>query len=168
MPQDLPRRSPGPPPRERPVLDDVDRALVRALLRDGRTPNVALAREAGIAESTCVARVRSLRERGIVTGVTADVDLVRLGLPVQAMVAIRFSGHARADVDAFAEEVTELPGVVATWNISGADDFLVHVAAASPDALRDFVLDHLTGRPGVVHAETSLVFHGYRGQNLLP
>jgi DNA-binding Lrp family transcriptional regulator len=168
MPQDLPRRSPGPPPRERPVLDDVDRALVRALLRDGRTPNVALAREAGIAESTCVARVRSLRERGIVTGVTADVDLVRLGLPVQAMVAIRFSGHARADVDAFAHEVTELPGVVATWNISGADDFLVHVAAASPDALRDFVLDHLTGRPGVVHAETSLVFHGYRGQNLLP
>jgi DNA-binding Lrp family transcriptional regulator len=150
------------------VLDDVDRALVRALLRDGRTPNVALAREAGIAESTCVARVRSLRERGIVTGVTADVDLVRLGLPVQAMVAIRFSGHARADVDALAAEVTELPGVVATWNISGADDFLVHVAAASPDALRDFVLDHLTGRPGVVHAETSLVFHGYRGRNLLP
>ncbi len=150
------------------MLDDVDRALVRALLRDGRTPNVALAREAGIAESTCVTRVRSLRERGIVTGITADVDLVRLGLPVQAMVTIRFSGHARADVDAFAAEVTELPGVVATWNISGADDFLVHVAAVSPDALRDFVLDHLTGRPGVVHAETSLVFHGYRGHNLLP
>ncbi len=168
MPKDLSRRTPGPAPRDRPVLDDVDRTLVRALLRDGRTPNVALARAAGIAESTCVARVRGLRERGIVTGVTADVDLVQLGLPVQAMVTIRFSGHARADVDAFAAEVTELPGVVATWNISGADDFVVHVAAASPDALRDFVLDHLTGRPGVLHAETSLVFHGYRGQNLLP
>ncbi len=98
---------------------------------------------------------------------TAEVDLVRLGLPVQAMVAIRFAGHARSDVDAFAAEVTDLPGVVATYNISGADDFLVHVAAASPEAMRDFVLDHLTGRPGVVHAETSLVFHGYRGRNLL-
>lgn len=168
MPKDLPRRAPGPPPRARPVLDDVDRTLVRELLRDGRTPNVALARAAGIAESTCVARLRSLRERGVLTGVTAEVDLVRLGLPVQAMVAIRFAGHARSDVDAFGVEVTALPGVVATYNISGADDFLVHVAAASPEALRDFVLDNLTGRPGVVHAETSLVFHGYRGTNLLP
>lgn len=168
MPKEVPDRSPGPPPRERPLLDEVDQTLVRTLLADGRTPNVALARAAGIAESTCLARLRSLRERGILTGVSADVDLARLGLPVQAMVAIRFAGHLRAHVDAFAEEVTALPGVVATYNISGADDFLVHVAAPSPEALRDFVLDHLTGRAGVVHAETSLVFHGYRGRNLLP
>jgi DNA-binding Lrp family transcriptional regulator len=168
VPKEAPARQPGPPPRERPPLDAVDRALVRALLADGRTPNVALARAAGIAESTCLARLRSLRERGILTGVRADVDLVRLGLPVQAMVAIRFAGHQRAHVDAFAAEVTALPGVLATYNISGGDDFLVHVAAASPEALRDFVLDNLTGRAGVVHAETSLVFHGYRGRNLLP
>jgi DNA-binding Lrp family transcriptional regulator len=162
------KNPPGPPPRPRPQLDDVDRSIVAALLRDGRAPNVVLARAAGIAESTCLARVRSLRERGILTGVTADVDLARVGLPVQAMIAIRFAGHLRADVDTFAEEVTRLPGVLAAYNISGADDFLVHVATASPEALRDFVLDNLTGRPGVVHAETSLVFHATRGRHVLP
>ncbi|MFC6285963.1 Lrp/AsnC family transcriptional regulator [Nocardioides sp. GCM10027113] len=164
----MPKNLPGPPPRERPLLDDVDRAIVAALLRDGRTPNVVLAKAAGVAESTCLARVRSLRERGILTGVAAEVDLARLGLPVQAMVAIRFAGHAREDVDTFATEVTALPGVLAAYNISGADDFLVHVACASPEALRDFVLDNLTGRPGVVHAETSLVFHATRGRQVLP
>lgn len=164
----MPKNLPGPPPRQRPLLDDVDRAIVSELLRDGRTPNVVLARAAGVAESTCLARVRSLRERGILTGVTAEVDLARLGLPVQAMVAIRFAGHAREDVDTFATEVTGLPGVLAAYNISGADDFLVHVACASPEALRDFVLDNLTGRPGVVHAETSLVFHATRGRQVLP
>ncbi|WP_372729070.1 Lrp/AsnC family transcriptional regulator [Nocardioides sp.] len=163
----MPKNPPGPAPRSRPVLDDVDRAIVTQLLKDGRTPNVELARLAGVAESTCLARVRSLRERGLVTGVIAEVDLARLGLPVQAMVAIRFSGHLRADVDAFAEEVTQLSGVVAAYNISGANDFLVHVASATPEDLRDFVLDNLTGRPGVVSAETSLVFHVNRGQNVL-
>lgn len=167
VPKDAQHLQPGPAPRARPLLDEVDRLIVSQLLRDGRTPNVALARAAGIAESTCLSRVRSLRERGIVTGVTAEVDLARLGLPVQAMVAIRFSGHLRADVDAFAEEVTQLPGVIATYNISGANDFLVHVAAPTPEDLRDFVLDNLTGRPGVVHAETSLVFHVNRGTNVL-
>lgn len=168
MPKNPPAHAPGPAERPRPVLDEVDRAIVAELLRDGRAPNVVLARAAGVAESTCLARVRSLRERGIVTGVTADVDLGRLGLPVQAMVAIRFAGHLRGDVDAFAAEVTGLPGVIATYNISGADDFLVHVATTTPEALRDFVLDNLTGRPGVVHAETSLVFHANRGRNVLP
>ena len=92
MPKNPPAHAPGPAERPRPVLDEVDRAIVAELLRDGRAPNVVLARAAGVAESTCLARVRSLRERGIVTGVTADVDLGRLGLPVQAMVAIRFAG----------------------------------------------------------------------------
>jgi len=167
VPKNVPHLAPGPAPRDRPILDPVDRALVAALVRDGRAPNVELARAAGIAESTCLARVRSLRERGIITGVTADVDLARLGLPVQAMVTVRFSGHLRADVDAFGEEVTGLPGVVAAYNISGANDFLVHVATATPEALRDFVLDNLTGRPGVVHAETSLVFNTTRGRAVL-
>lgn len=167
VPKNAQLLSPGPAPRERPVLDDVDRALVTALVRDGRTPNVELARAAGIAESTCLARVRGLRERGILTGVSADVDLARLGLPVQAMVTVRFSGHLRADVDAFAQGVTGLPGVLAAYNISGANDFLVHVATSTPEALRDFVLDNLTGRPGVVHAETSLVFNATRGRAVL-
>ena len=167
MPKNAPTRAPGPAPRPRPALDEVDRVLVAELLRDGRAPNTALARAAGIAESTCLARVRGLRERGVVARVAAEVDLARAGLPVQAMVAIRFSGHLRADVDAFAEDVSALPGVVATYNISGANDFLVHVAAPSPEELRDFVLDNLTGRPGVVQAETSLVFHTRRGSNVL-
>lgn len=160
-------RTPGPPPRERPLLDAVDRRLVALLLENGRASNVALARAAGVSESTCLARVRSLHDRGIVRSVTADIDLTRVGLSVQAMVAIRFAGHLRADVDAFAAEVTDLPGVLATYNISGADDFLVHVAAPTPEALRDFVLDHLAGRRGVVHAETSLIFHTNRGRNVL-
>lgn len=160
-------RTPGPPPRERPLLDEIDRRLVALLLENGRASNVALARAAGVSESTCLARVRSLHDRGIIRSVTADIDLTQVGLPVQAMVAIRFAGHLRADVDAFAAEVTGLPGVLATYNISGADDFLVHVAAPTPEALRDFVLDHLAGRRGVVHAETSLVFHTNRGRNVL-
>lgn len=126
-------------------------------------PNNALAREVGVAESTCIARVRSLRERGVVRGVHADVDPAALGLTVQAMVAVRFGGHQREHFERFREEVPRLPGVLAAFHLSGGDDYLVHVVAPSPDALRDFVLDHLTNRPGVLHARTSLVFEASRG-----
>jgi DNA-binding Lrp family transcriptional regulator len=112
--------------------------------------------------------VRGLQRRGIVTGFTADVALARVGLPIQAMVALRLAGHDREAVDAFGEHVSGLPGVLAAHNVTGADDFLVHVAAASPQALREFVLDHLSGYPGVAHLTTSLIFRTHPGRAPLP
>lgn len=153
----------GPAPRPAPLLDDVDRDIVAALVDDGRMPNAMLARAVGIAESTCSGRLRSLRERGVIAGIHAVVDPAAVGLPVQAMVAVQFGGHERAQVEQFQSEVPHLRGVLSAIHVSGSNDYLVHVAAASSDALRDFILDELTSRPGVVHAETSLIFQATRG-----
>ena len=149
-------RTPRPTDRPAPSLDDVDRAIVAALQDDGRMPNSELAR------STCSARLRALRERGVIRGIHADVDLTALGRPIQAMVALRFAGHVRANLEAFRAAVVEVPGVIAAYHVSGATDYLVHVSAESADALRDLVLDELTSRGGVVHAETSLIFDSVR------
>jgi DNA-binding Lrp family transcriptional regulator len=166
MPKD--RRSPGPAPRAAPGsgpdgLDEVDRELVRLLTADGRMPNNALAEATGIAPSTCLTRVRSLRERGVIRGFHADVDLAALGQPLQALIAIRIGAHSRDEIDRFRTKVPRLPGVLSLFHVSGANDYLLHVAAATPDALREFVLDHLTADPAVVHAETSLIFEHVRG-----
>ena len=57
------------PHARRAPLDDVDRAILRILADNARTPNNALAEAVGIAPSTCLARVRALRERGVIRGV---------------------------------------------------------------------------------------------------
>jgi DNA-binding Lrp family transcriptional regulator len=138
---------PGPPPVRPPTLDEVDLDLLRLLQTDGRRSVAALARDVGLAESTCAGRVRALTERGIVRGFVADIDAASVGFAVEAMVAIRFSGHVRTQVEAFRDEVAKVPGVLALYNTSGGNDFLVHVATTGSDALRNFVLDHLANRP---------------------
>lgn len=154
----------SPPPNVvRLPLDRVDRTLVAALVADGRTPNVALAEQAGIAPSTCVSRVQSLRERGVLRGIHADVDLAAVGRPLQAMIAVRLRAHVREQVELFRRTAPQIPGVVSVFHVSGADDYLLHVAVADSDALRDFVLEHLTGHPAVGHTETSLIFEQLRG-----
>ena len=154
-------------PRDDKPLDPTDLALVRLLEQDGRMSNAMLAREVGIAESTCLVRVRSLRERGVVRGIHADIDPVAVGRPVEAMIAVRFGGHRRSHFEEFTAQVPELPGVLGAFHVSGAIDYYVHVACESADALRDFVLDHLTNRPGVLHAETSLIFNSLRGRGTI-
>lgn len=103
-------------------------------------------------------RLRALRTSGVVRGYRADVDLRALGAPLQALVAVRLGRHTRAEVDAFRARVAELPGVLSVFHVAGDDDYLLHVAAADADSLRDFVLDHLTTHPSVAHTTTTLIF----------
>ena len=70
-------------------LDDVDKRIVDALVRDGRQPNNALAARVGIAPSTCLARTRSLVDRGIIRGFRADIDYSRAGADLQAVIFVR-------------------------------------------------------------------------------
>jgi DNA-binding Lrp family transcriptional regulator len=147
-------------------LDEVDRALVRLLHRDGRMPNNALAAAAGIAPSTCLARVRSLQERGVVRGVHADIDMAALDRPLQALVAVKLAAHAREQIARFREMAPGLPGVLGVFHVTGSNDYLLHVAVRDPEALRSFVLDQVAAQPGVAHAETSLIFEHVRGHGL--
>lgn len=147
----------------RTPLDEVDRRLVTELSADARLPNNALAARVGIAPSTCLGRVRALRERGVLRGYHADVDPAALGRPLQAMIAVRLASGARGHLSGFAEKMVALPEVRNVFFLGGADDFLVHVATAGSESLRDFVVHHLSSDPDVALTETNLIFDHLRG-----
>jgi DNA-binding Lrp family transcriptional regulator len=142
-------------------LDDIDRHIVHEMARDARIANNALAERVGIAPSTCLGRVRSLRERGVIRGYHADVDPAALGRPLQAMIAVRLQSHARSRIRAFVADVAGLPEVLNVFFLAGKDDFLLHVAAASTASLRDFV-ETLSSNGDVSYTETSLIFEHIR------
>ena len=139
-------------------LDDVDRRLLAELERDGRISNKELAALAGIAPSTCHARVRALRESGVLRGFHAQVDPEAVGRGLQAMIAVRVQPSARARLAEVAHRLAQRPEVRDVYLLAGADDVLVHVAVRDSRQLRSFVLEHLSTRPEVAHTQTSLVF----------
>ncbi len=145
-----------------PALDDIDRQLLALLAADARMPNNALAERAGIAASTCLGRVRALRESGVIRGYHADIDPSALGRPIQAMIAVRLQPHSRGHLSEFSARVQRLPGVLSVFFLAGAMDFHIHVAAENPGSLRDFVVDNLSANPDVAFTETSLIFEHLR------
>ncbi|MBF6166137.1 Lrp/AsnC family transcriptional regulator [Streptomyces gardneri] len=144
------------------AIDDIDRILLDQLARDGRMTNNALAAAAGIAPSTCLGRVRSLVQRGVIRGFHADIDPAALGRSLQAMIAVRLRATARRQLAEFGARMSELDEVLNVYFIAGADDYLVHVATANTDELRAFVLDHLSAHPAVASTETILIFEHMR------
>jgi DNA-binding Lrp family transcriptional regulator len=153
-------------PNHPQLVDEVDRAMLEVLAADARVTNQRLAEEVGVAPSTAIARLRSLRQRGVVRGFHAEVDLAALGRPLQALIAVRLTVHAREQIDAFTTAVRELPGVLMVFHLTGVTDYLVWVAAADAHELREFVVDHLATHPSVAHAETSLIYEHHRGPGI--
>ncbi|HTX30800.1 MAG TPA: Lrp/AsnC family transcriptional regulator [Solirubrobacteraceae bacterium] len=151
------------PNHPQPAADAIDRAILELVAADARITNQRLAERVGVAPSTAMARLRSLRERGVIRGFHAEVDLAALGRPLQALIAVRLAVHAREQIDAFTTAVRELPGVLMVFHLTGVTDYLVWVAAADAQDLREFVVDHLAVHPAVAHAETSLIYEHRRG-----
>ncbi len=151
----------------RPTLDATDRQIITELVLNGRMTNAALAQRVGLAESTCIHRVRALRESGVIRGFHADVDLAALGLPLQAVVKVRLGSHNRDHVNSFHKILPGIPGALRVLHVAGEDDYLVHVAVASAEELRDLVLEHINVHPVVRHTETQLVFEVIPGRALL-
>jgi DNA-binding Lrp family transcriptional regulator len=146
----------------------MDQAIVAALQNDARISNKELAGLVGLAQSTCLERVRALRARDVLRGFHAEVDRATLGRSLEAIVSVRVRPHSRANVDAFWSYVLGLPEVIEVFHVTGAADFLVHVGVADMDGLRDFVLDRLTVRPEVAHVESHLIYAQRRRAVLEP
>ncbi|MEE1621059.1 Lrp/AsnC family transcriptional regulator [Zafaria sp. Z1313] len=143
--------------RNRVRLDEADLVILRELAADARLPNNVLARKAGIAPSTCLARVRALKDSGVITGYHAELDLARLGLHVFAMISVRVNPQARHRMLELAAALRDLPETLGVFLLAGDRDFLVHVACAGPEELRDFINVRLAD-PAVASTQTSLVF----------
>lgn len=139
-------------------LDDTDRLILQELMADARIPNNILAAKAGIAPSTCLGRVRALRDAGIIRGFHASVDLEALGLLVYALISVRVNAQARNKMLAIGQRLRSLPNVQSVFLLAGDQDFLMHVACGTPTELRDFIAVHLASDPAIANTQTNLVF----------
>ncbi len=146
------------------ALDDTDQVLLELLAADARMANKALARAAGIAPSTCLNRVRLLRERGVIRGYHADIDPEAIGRPIQAFVSVRLRPGSRSRIRELTGRLASLPGVLNVYFLAGANDFQLHVACESPSALSNFVVDNLSASQDVALTETTLIFEHVAGR----
>lgn len=144
--------------REYRPLDAVDAALVTLLQENGRMSNSDLAERAGIAASTCVSRVRSLLDRGVITGFTAIVDPPSVGIELQVLISVSVRAGARQRIAELSEQLQNQPEVMQLFFLGGAEDFIIHLAAHNAEDVRDFVMDHLSAHPAVASTRTSMVF----------
>lgn len=149
-------------------MDELDSQIVEQLQRDARITNRDLARRLGIAPSTCLERTRALRNRGVITGFHAAVDLRSMGRPVQALLSIQVRPLSRDVIEGFKTYVSALPEVLSVFVVAGSDDFLVHVAVPDVDQLHTLLMDRFSQRREIVNFRSSVIYQHVGNQVVSP
>ncbi|NED60566.1 Lrp/AsnC family transcriptional regulator, partial [Streptomyces sp. SID10244] len=103
-----------------------------------------------------------LTDLGVIRGFFAEVDPAAVGRPLRAMVAVSLQSEARGEIRHFVGEIARQDAVIDVFFLAGADDYMLHVATADTEALRQFV-EMLNSRREVSGTTTSLVFEHRRG-----
>lgn len=130
-------------------IDRIDRALIRALRRDGRISNVALAAEVGLSPSACLRRVRALERAGVIRGYTALVAQPLTDTGHLMIVRVRLMRQTEDMLRAFEAEILKHPEIRQCYLMSGEEDYLLHVLADGPGDYERIHKEILSRLPGV-------------------
>jgi Lrp/AsnC family transcriptional regulator for asnA, asnC and gidA len=128
------------------------------ILQKGYVPNNTIARELDISEGTVRARLKKLREAGILQ-VKALINPDALANKQLAVVAIRVS-ESRL-LESKAEEVSRLENVLSVSISSGRYDLLAEVLVDSNRGLVRFLTEELSSVEGVLGSESFIMLKSY-------
>ena len=132
----------------RPALDEIDKAIIRALQVDGRMSYAKLGPEVGLSQAAVRQRVQRLTDSGAMQ-VVAVTDPLSVGFTVQAMIGVTAEGDLRG-LGATLGAIAEIDYVVIA---SGRYDLLLEVVCEDNEHLFSLVNDQIRATPGVRAAE---------------
>lgn len=148
-------------------LDTSDLKILTLLYNDADITNKELAAKIGIAPSTCLERVKRLKQAGIIKGAYIDVNLKAIGGNIQAIAAIRLQPYSEEIVNQFRDDLLQYPEILNLYHMGGSYDYYIHMSVKDSEHLRQFVFKKITSREEVTTVETSLVFEHSRS-SILP
>jgi Lrp/AsnC family transcriptional regulator for asnA, asnC and gidA len=135
------------------AVDDLDRAIIQRLQRDGRTSSAEIARNLGVAERTVRARIDRLVSDNVIR-LVATVVPSTVGFAVTADVFLEVEAGR---VHEIAEQIAARPEVGYVGLTTGDRDISIQIHARSVEQLYDFVSNELGNMSGVVRTNTFII-----------
>ena len=149
-------------------LDALDAKILNALQKNARLSNVELAKQVNLSPSPCLARVKALSKAGIIKRHVTLLDPEKLNLSVNVFIQISLKQQSESSLETFERIVTSLPEVLECYLMTGDSDYLLRVAVADVNALREFILNHLTRIDAVSNIRSSLALKQVKYETALP
>jgi DNA-binding Lrp family transcriptional regulator len=151
-----------------PVLDRIDRAILRQLQTDASISNVSLASKVKLSAPACLRRVERLKEMGLIRGVVALLDPKALGAGMVVVIGFvldRSTPEAFADFEKAARKVS---GCMECHVVTGEFDYFMLVRTRDSESFNRLHAEQLLYLPGVRQVRSFMVLKEIMSTHALP
>jgi DNA-binding Lrp family transcriptional regulator len=135
-------------------MDEYDRRILAALIRNGRISWRDLAEEIGLSLTPTIRRVRRLEEKGTICGYTAKVNERQLLGGMTVFISVTLERQVGQALSLFEEKAAALPEIMAGFMMTGGTDYLLHGIVRDLEHYQ-LLLAELTQTPGIAHIQSS-------------
>ncbi len=149
-------------------IDDTDRRLLTALQRDAHLTAEKLGEVLNLSPSQAGRRRQRLETEGYIEGYRARLSAPRLGLAVQAFVAVQMATHAPDQVRTFTRILETRPEITSAWTLTGEADYLLRVYCSDLSDLNRLIHDVLLPHPAVARVQSQIVMDQLKPDAPLP
>jgi DNA-binding Lrp family transcriptional regulator len=139
------------------ALDDLDRAILRALVQDGALSAGALGRQLGLSQPTCWRRIRRLKENGVLRGRRLALDTAALGFGVTVFLGIKLAAKGRVSLQDFERAAAAIPEVQTVQHVLGMFDYRLRVIARDIADFERVLRRRIMTLPGIGEVEANVL-----------
>jgi Lrp/AsnC family transcriptional regulator for asnA, asnC and gidA len=133
-------------------IDGIDKAILRALMRDARTPILAISKEVGISGAAIHQRLRKLEASGIISGSKFVINPKVLGYTTMAFVGI-YLDKAMSNPKAV-KQLEKIPEVLECHYTTGNWSIFIKILCKDNEHLMQLLNKDIQSIPGVSRTET--------------
>ena len=138
-------------------LDNIDRALLRALQDDGSARASDLGRVVGLSQPAAWRRIKRLEKGGVIKGRRALLDAVKLGYGVTVFLGIKLAAKSRVSLEDFERAVSAIPEVQLVQHVLGMYDYRLKVVATDLSDFERVLRRRIMTLPGVGDVEANVL-----------
>ncbi|MFG6560043.1 MULTISPECIES: Lrp/AsnC family transcriptional regulator [unclassified Sulfitobacter] len=138
-------------------LDDIDRALLRALARDANQSASALGRRFGLSQPATWRRIKRLEEGGAIAGRRLRLNAEALGFGVTVFLGIKLATRGRVSLEDFERAVSAIPEVQTVEHVLGLFDYRLRVVARDLPDFERVLRRRIMTLPGAGEVEANVL-----------
>ena len=138
-------------------LDDLDRGILRLLVRDGTVSAGEIGRVLGLSQPAAWRRVKRLEEAGVLAGRRIEVDRAALGFGVTVFLGIKLATKGRVSLEDFERAATAIPEVQVVQHVLGLFDYRLRVVARDIADFERVLRRRIMTLPGVGNVEANVL-----------
>ncbi|MGC1494165.1 MAG: Lrp/AsnC family transcriptional regulator [Sulfitobacter sp.] len=138
-------------------IDDIDRGLIKALVRDASQSASSLGRRFGLSQPATWRRIKRLEDAGVIKGRRLRLNAEALGFGVTVFLGVKLATKGRVSLEDFERAVAAIPEVQTVEHVLGLYDYRLRVVARDLPDFERVLRRRIMTLPGAGEVEANVL-----------